>query len=322
MDYQNENTTYLGIDVSKDTLDLFYNRTQKHWQVNNNQKGHDTLIAFLKKATDPISIMEASGGYEKALLMRLLEAGFKVARVDAYRVRCFAKAIGQIAKTDTLDARVLAQYGEKTEIRLLELAALDRIHLGEFLFRREQLINMRTAESNRLKQASTDKIQQSIQSMISYIDSEINKIDKDVDGLVATSKEMQETEKQLTSVVGIGKTTSRILMANLTELGICDRKEIAMLVGIAPVNRDSGTMRGKRAIYGGRKRVRKALYNPTMVAMQHNPAIRDFANELRSRGKAWKVIVIACMRKLLTILNAMMKNGTYWNQHQPFVTPI
>lgn len=245
--------------------------------------------------------------------MALLEAGHCVAVVNPRQVRCFAHALGILAKTDRIDAKTLATYAEQVRPRMMEKPRENQDQITDLVARRRQLIDLRTAEKNRSKQTRQKAVRKSIEQMIRCLDDQIETIDDQIQSLIESDETWNAQAKLLQSVPGIGVGTAASLTADLPELGRLNRQEIAALAGLAPYNRDSGRFRGKRSIWGGRRTVRTALYMATISAKKCNPIIRAFAERLKAQGKAAKVITTACMRKLLVILNTMVKNNTHWN---------
>jgi transposase len=302
---------YVGIDVSKEWLDVSEGG-EKPFRVRNNENGHNELAERLKK--EALIVMEASGGYEKAVVRALVPSGFQIAVVNPRQVRDFARAIGRLAKTDAIDATVLAQFAEAVapQIRALPSPELDAF--SEAVARRRQLVEMRVAEGNRLHAAQGGALRKRIRSHLDWLDKEIRSIDVDLDDRIRGSPIWREKDDLLQSVPGVGPKLSHTLIAEVPELGQLSRRQIAALVGLAPFNRDSGKMQGQRTTWGGRRAARTALYMPAVSAIRCNPKFRAYYRELTSRGKAHKVAIVACMRKLLTILNAMLRDNRPWQE--------
>jgi transposase len=302
---------YIGIDVARDSLEVASRPTGEHWQVTNDLAGIAALIPQLQALKPSLIVLEATGGMELPLLAALGSAGLPVVAVNPRQVRDFAKAIGKLAKTDAIDALVLAHFADalRPAVRPLPDAATQA--LGALVTRRRQLVEMLTAEENRRKTAPTT-IRADIQAHIAWLRNRLKGVDKELSQAVRTSPLWREQENLLRSVPGIGPVVSVTLLADLPELGALDRKQVAALVGLAPLNRDSGTMRGKRTIWGGRATVRAALYMAALVGSRRNPILRALYLRLLAAGKTKKVALTACMRKLLTILNALLKHHTYW----------
>jgi transposase len=256
-------------------------------------------------------IMEATGGYEGHLVTALVEGGYRVSVVNPRQVRDFAKALGILAKTDRIDATVLARFGQQVQPRLLEEDPAQRAELVQLVTRRRQLITLRTIETNHLEHAN-GLAQKSICQILKALEKQIDQVEAEIARLLEANDDWQAKIKLLDSTPGVGPVTSSTLVAELPELGQLNREAIAALVGVAPFNDDSGKHRGKRTIAGGRADVRRTLYMAALSAARSNEVIRDFAQRLRAQGKAPKVVLTACMRKLLVILNTMMKNQTSW----------
>jgi transposase len=304
--------TWIGIDVAKTHLDLAL-AGGKHWRVPNDEAGITALVDAVRDLHPTLVVLEATGGYERAVTAALAAAPIPVAVVNPRQVREFARATGQLAKTDELDAHVLAHFAATLQPEPRSLADPQTEELRDLLARRRQVVGMLTAEKNRLKQA-TRGVRERIKEHIAFLEEELTASNRDLDALLHQSPIWREREDLVRSVPGIGPVASATLVAALPELGQLSRKEIAKLVGIAPLNRDSGRYRGHRRVWGGRAEVRRALYMATLVATRHNPVIRGMYERLLAAGKPKKVALIACMRKLLTILNAILKQRTPWKQ--------
>lgn len=302
---------FVGIDVSKANLDVGIIPESKQLSVANSKSGIDTLVSHLRKIKPTLVVLEATGGLEVKVVSALAVVSLPVVVVNPRQVRDFAKATGKLAKTDTLDAFVLAEFAKviRPEIRVLPDEASKK--LKSLLTRRHQIVEMITAEKNRLSSAPYH-IQGEIKDHINWLKSRLDFLDKGLDEAIKQSPIWQEKVDLLKSAPGIGNVVSFTLLAHLPELGTLNRKQIAALVGVAPFCRDSGTFRGKRMVWGGRANVRSALYMSALVAARHNPVIKEFYERLIKAGKAPKVALVACMRKLLTILNSMIKHKTPW----------
>jgi len=303
---------FIGIDVSKEKLDVAVSSTGEFMSFSNNDVSIPCVVDFVKSFTPSLIVLEATGGMETAVVGVLADKGLPVVVVNPRQVRDFAKATGTLAKTDEIDAHLIARFGEavRPEIRLLKDQEAQK--LTALLARRRQIVEMLTAEKNRLHAAPrwTNK---DIQTNIAWLEKCLKKIDKDLKNLLKKSPIWREKDEILQSTPGVGPVLSMTLLSGLPELGTLNRKEIAALVGVAPLNRDSGLFRGKRIIWGGRASIRSVLYMSTTCAMRFNPTIRIFYERLRKAGKQHKVAITACMRKLLVILNTMIKNRTYWS---------
>ncbi len=302
---------FIGIDISKEHCDLAVipGGTQKRFT--NDEEGHEAILAFVLPLNPSRIVIEASGGYEMGAVRTLADGKLPVVAVNPRQVRDFAKATGRLAKTDTIDAGVLAQFAKAIEPEIRPLPEKDAEVLRALVARRRQLIQMLTMEKNRLEKAPAAG-SEDIRNHIYYLTEALKKIDKDISRTIRKSPLWKEKETILMSMPGVGPVISCNLIAALPELGTLNRKAIAALVGLAPFNRDSGRYRGTRTIWGGRSHVRAILYMGTISAIKFNPAIGAFYKRLVEAGKAKKVAITACMRKLLTILNTMMKNKTTW----------
>jgi transposase len=279
----------------------------------NDAGGIKDLVKRLEEIQASLIVLEATGGVERGVTRALASAELPVVVVNPRQVRDFAKATGQLAKTDHIDAVVLARFAEAVRPAVRPLPDEITLELRALIARRRQITEMIVAENNRLGGASR-AVKKRIDAHIRWLGAELDRADKDLDQSIRHSPIWQENQDLLRTVPGIGPVVSRSLIAELPELGKLNRKQIAALVGIAPLNRDSGTLRGRRSIWGGRAAVRAVLYMATLVASRHNGVIRAFYQRLRSAGKAPKVALVACMRKLLTILNAMIKHKTRWSE--------
>ncbi len=302
--------TVVGIDISKDSLDVAVHASDTQWVFPNDRTGISKLCKKLVSLKPSLVVFEATGGYEMALYLALDEAGLPAAPVNARQVRDFARSTGKLAKTDSLDARVIAHFG--FAIQPAPHPVPDTQELKEVQARRIQLIEMITAETNRLRGAPK-ALKRRIEVHIAFLKSELDGIDSELEEMIQKDPAWSEKDNLLQSTPGIGPTTSAALIAQLPELGTLDRKKIAALVGVAPLNHDSGTFHGRRMVWGGRSNVRAALYMATLVATRYNPVIRQFYLRLCAAGKKKKVALTACMRKLLTILNSMLKYHVPWN---------
>lgn len=305
---------FIGIDVSKARLDIAMRPLGEKESVSNDKAGIEALVKRLGKIQPALIVLEATGGVERSVTCALASAELPVVVVNPRQVRDFAKATGQLAKTDSIDALVLARFAEAVRPAVRPLPDEVTLELRALIARRRQITEMIVAERNRLSAASKS-VRKRIDAHLRWLEAELDRADHDLDHSIRQSPIWQENENLLRSVPGIGPVISRTLLAGLPELGQLNRKQIAALVGIAPLNRDSGTLRGRRSIWGGRATVRAALYMAALVASRRNAAIRAFYKRLRNTGKAPKVALVACMRKLLTILNAMIKHKTRWSEN-------
>jgi transposase len=307
---------FIGIDVARDSLEVASRPAGDQWQVANDPAGIAALLPRLRALQPTLIVLEATGGLELAVLGEIASAGLPVVAVNPRQVRDFAKAIGKLAKTDAIDARVLAHFADAVRPVVRPLPDAATRALGALVTRRRQLVEMLTAEQNRRKTAPT-AIRSDIQGHISWLRKRLNGFDKELSQAVRSSPLWREQEDLLRSVKGVGPVVSVTLLADLPELGTLDRKQVAALVGLAPINRDSGTMRGKRTIWGGRATVRAALYMAALVGSRCNPVLQALYTRLLAAGKTKKVALTACMRKLLTILNAILKHRTRWAPQAP-----
>lgn len=303
---------FVGIDVSKAGLDVYLYEARSAFAVANEPAGLKALGEKLAAAQPQLIVLEASGGYERLCAAWLAQAGWAVAVVNARQVRSFAIATGVLAKSDRVDARVLAHFAATIRPEVRALPDAQRQALAELLGRRRQLVGMLVQETNRLQQARAALVKKDIKSLIALLEKRIGGCDRQLQQLIRGSAVWKAQEDLLRSFTGIGPVSACTLVAELPELGKLNRKQIASLVGVAPIARDSGTWRGQRAIYGGRAQVRCALYMATVSAIRANACIRSFYQRLCAAGKPHKVALIACLRKVLTILNAMMRTRTHW----------
>jgi transposase len=306
------NPTNIGIDVSKDWLDIVVRPSGETWRTENITGKIDVLIEKLEALKPERIIIEATGGYERLVVSKLYLAGLPVCRVNPRRVRYFARSIGQIAKNDKMDGKVLAHFGEAVKPALTQLPTEQEQLLSALLVRREQLSNILVAEKNRLDTAPA-QIRSSLNEHITWLKKQLKELDKEVDAFINDTPDFKEKDELLQEVEGVGKKTAAKLIADVPELGACDRKQIAALVGTAPYDRDSGNKKGQRTISGGRPDVRSVLYMASLAATRFNPVIKEFYQRLLKAGKKKKVAIVACMRKLLTILNAIVRDRKHWN---------
>jgi transposase len=304
---------FIGIDVSKKTLDVHVRPSGEAWQEANDEKGIAALVERARRLKPALIVVEATGGYETPLVASAAAEKLPIVAVNPKQVRAFAKAIGRLAKTDALDAAVIAHFAEavKPEVRALPSESSDK--LRETLTRRRQLLEMTVAEKNRLPMVREKKMQQSIANHLSFLKKELAELEEDLDNEIRSSPLWRKKDDILRSVPGVGPGLARTLLAELPELGTLDRKKIAALVGVAPMNADSGTMRGERHIQGGRSQVRTALYMAALVASRFNPKLKSVYGSLLATGKKPKVALVACMRRLLVILNALVRKDEHWN---------
>jgi transposase len=302
----------VGIDVAKAQLDIALRPTGERWEVPNEDASIATLVPQLQAVCPVLIVLEATGGSQRAVVAALAAAALPVVVVNPRQARDFAQATGQLAKTDVPDARALAHFAEAVRPTPRPLPDAQTDDLRALLARRRQLVAMRTAESNRLGSASP-RVQADLRAHIAWLEQRLAALDDDLDTTLRASPVWHERETLYRSVPGIGPVCARTLVLDLPELGTLSRQRIAALGGVAPLNRDSGTLRGHRTIWGGRSHVRATLYRGTLVAVRDNPVLKAFYERLCRAGKVKKVALIACMRKLLTILNAMVKHHKPWH---------
>ena len=306
---------FVGIDVAKAQLDIAVRPSGERWAVPNDADGVVTLGERLQALHPTLIVLEATGGLERIATAALATAGLPVIVVNPRQARDFARATGQLAKTDALDARALAHFADVIRPTPRPLPDTQTQELRALLGRRQQLIGMRTAEQNRLA-GTSERLTQDIEAHIAWLNARIATLDDDLETMLRASPLWRENDDLLQSVPGIGPVCARTLLLELPELGTLTRQQIAALVGVAPLNCDSGTLRGRRIIWGGRAHVRTVLYMGTLVATRFNPQIKAFYQRLLAAGKIKKVALTACMHKLLTILNAMLKHRTVWQAQE------
>ncbi len=302
---------YVGIDVAKDRLDVAQRPGTEIWWVTNDDGGIADLVARLKVIRPTLVVLEATGGIELPLVGTLAAAGLPVVVVNPRQTREFARATGRLAKTDAIDAQVLAQFAEAVRPALRPLANAATQQLSSLVARRRQVIEMLTAEKNRLRTAAP-AVRGHVKEHILWLERSLSELDSELGQAIQSSDVWRARDDLLQSAPGVGPVLSITLLAHLPELGSLSRKEIAALVGVAPLNRDSGTLRGRRTVWGGRPQVRAVLYMGALVATRRNPIIQAFYQRLLAAGKPKKVALTACMRKLLTILNAMLRYQSPW----------
>lgn len=304
---------FVGIDVAKDRLDVAVRPGGQAWGEANGPEGIARLVEQVRGLQPRLVVLEATGGYQLPVMAALLAAGLPVVVVNPRQIRDFAKATGRLAKTDALDAEAIAHFGEVVKPEPRPLPDTAALHLQELLTRRRQLLGMIVAEENHLGMVRDPAIRKAVQRHVEQLRRMLRDLDTDVEHRLRSSPVWRAKNELLQSVPGVGQVLAVTLLACLPELGRLNRKEIASLAGVAPFNRDSGRMHGVRTVWGGRANVRTALYMGTLAATRFNPVIRAFYARLRANGKRPKVALTACMRKLLVILNTMVREGTTWN---------
>lgn len=304
--------TIIGIDISKKRLDVAILPANEQWAVRNGEPEREELAARLRAHGPRLVVVEATGGLEVPVVAVLAAAGLPVVVVNPRNVRAFAQAKGTLAKTDKLDSNILAQFGQSIEPELRPLKDAETQELDALITRRRQLVDMVVQEKNRLSGAPR-RVQRDIKEHIEELQRWLARLNVDIGDAVKSHPLWKEQDSLLRSTPGVGIVLSTTVLAELQEIGKLDRRKIAALVGVAPFNRDSGMMRGRRRIWGGRAQVRTVLYMATLSAIRFNPVVRAFFDRLRAAGKPWKVALTASMRKLLTILNAMVRDGRRWS---------
>lgn len=313
----------IGIDVAKAELVVAARPSGERWTVANDERGVRTLVERLRATAPTLVVLEATGGYELLCVAGLAAAGLPVVVVNPRQVRDFARATGQLAKTDRIDADVLALFAERVRPAVRPLPDAEAQELEALLARRRQLLEMLQAERNRLGQVfgrGKQPVKKSLKTHIAFLERELTLADTDLGAMIRHSPAWRERDDLLQSVPGVGRVLSFTLLADLPELGRLSRREIAKLVGVAPLSRDSGTLRGRRFVQGGRASVRAVLYMAALVATKRNPVIAGFYHRLLAAGKPKKLALVACMRKLLTILNTMARTGQRWSLEIAFAT--
>ena len=305
---------FVGIDVSRDKLDVARSDSDSLLTVANDAGGILDLVDRLRRRAPAVIVVEATGGLERAVVDALLDAGLSVAVANPAHVRHFAKGIRILAKTDRIDAFVLVEYARRASPRLAEKRSKNQVELDALVTCRRQLLLVRTEQSNRRGRTMSKAAIKAIDAVLKALDKQVADLDKQIRKLIESDDDFNSIDKLLQSVPGVGAVLSSTLLAELIELGAVDRRQISALVGVAPFNHDSGRMKGKRCIRGGRAQVRSVLYMASVAAMRFNPIIKAFAQRLKQTGKLNKVVIVACMRKLLAILNAMIREKLTWHE--------
>jgi transposase len=315
-------SVHVGIDVAKDTLELCLLPGGQTLSVGNDDAGIAQIVALLKQHPVVLVLLEATGRYERRVASELLDAGFNVAVVNPRQARDFARALGKLAKTDRLDAATLAQFASLGHARIAEKVPENRRMLDDLVTRRRQVVQMLVAEGHRLDALSEKVARRSVHAVIRLLEQQREDLDREIARLIGSDDDWRNKRDLLQSVPGVGPATASQLVSDLPELGKLNRQQIAALVGVAPLNRDSGTVRGRRHVFGGRADLRAVLYMAAVSASRFNPTIRAFYLRLKEAGKPFKVRVVACMRKLLLILNQMLHHNEPWRAPVPAVTSI
>jgi len=310
-----EAETFIGIDVGKAYLEVAVWNSEACWQVSNDGEGIEKLILDLQALSPTLIVVEATGGLELAAVAAMAAAKLPVAVVNPTRVRHFARSTGQWAKTDRLDAKVLAHFAQAVRPQVRPLRSQEEEYLAALVTRRRQVVAMLTAEKNRCG-STRPQLRDRVEKHIQWLEEELKSLDEEIEDFIHGSPLWKEKEALLRSVPGVGPVTAATLLAELPELGTLNRQKIAALVGVAPLNKDSGQKRGKRRVFGGRAAVRRTLYMAALSATKFNPVIRSFYEKLLRRGKEKKVALTACMRKLLVILNSMVRHHRPWQPYE------
>lgn len=309
-------SVHIGIDVSKARLDVAVHESGEAFAAANTEAGWESLAERLAALSPALIVVEASGGFEQGVLFALSTAGLPLARVNPRRTHSFARAMGYLAKTDRIDAGVLAHFAATVHPRLAEIPSAAQLALGELLARRQALAAMLVAERNRLRSTRTEAVCLALKRHIVWLERELEGHNNELKGMLARSQTWQPLDELLRSMPGVGRVAAAALLAQLPELGRLNRREIAALVGLAPFNRDSGSAQGARRISGGRPAVRRVLYMCAVSGLRCNPALQAFYQRLKAEGKPSKVALTACMRKLLITLNAMVRDPCPWDPHR------
>ena len=307
---------FVGVDVAKAHVDVCYYPTGEGFRVSRDATGLEQVVERLRQVSPELIVLEATGGFERVVTATLGGAGLPIVVVNPRRIRDFAGALGRLAKTDRIDAEVIARFAATVRPEVRPLPDETMVHFAELAARRRQLVEMISAESLRMQQAGLKRVIRQIKAHIAWLQKELTEHDTDLDEAVRASEVWREREALLTSVPGVGKTVARTLIADLPELGTLDRRQVAALAGLAPIAHDSGAHRGKRHISGGRSSVRAKLYMAAWVGCRYNPVLKACYARLTAAGKPRKVALVACMRKLLTILNAIVRTQEPWRTAQ------
>ena len=306
---------FIGIDISKTQMDVAIWDNEETWEFENEAAGWQEMVEIAKELKPSLIVVEASGGIEQRVVAELYLEELPIAIVNPTRVRNFARSTGQLAKTDKLDARLIAHFAQAVRPKVRPLRTAEQEHLNALVTRRRQVVQILTAEKNR-RSTTHSTLRKRLQQHIEWLNAELEGLDEEIEQYIKESPSWRKNAALLRSVPGVGPVTASTLLAALPELGTRNRQQIAALVGVAPLNKDSGKMRGKRRVFGGRAPVRRALYMATLVATRVNPVIRSFYEHLLAQGKEKKVALTACMRKLLVILNSMIRTQQTWRPYR------
>jgi len=308
---------FIGMDINKEQIDVAMRGKKENWEFSNESDGIQELVSLMKQIRPTLIVVEASGGLEQSVVRALYLEKMPITIVNPTRIRAFARSIGQLAKTDPLDAKVISHFAQAVRPQVRPLRSAEEDHLDALVTRRRQIVQMLTAEKNR-RSTTHPELQTSLWDHIAWLKEEQKRLDEAIEAFIQEKAEWKEKAALLRSVPGVGPVTASTLLAELPELGTRNRKQIAALVGVAPINKDSGPKKGKRRVFGGRASVRRTLYMATLVATRSNPVIRTFYERLLASGKEKKVALTACMRKLLIILNAMIRSKKPWQPNFVF----
>jgi transposase len=307
-----KSSVWIGIDVAKETLEVKSSPGEIHLSPDNSAKGHRQIVSALKDSQVNLVVVEATGGYEKAVAAELLAAGYKVVVANPRQIRDFARGIGVLAKTDKIDAEVIARFAQVVEPKPRPRRSPENEELSALVLRRRQLVDLKVQEDGHMEAAREKRSRSSIEKVRRLINKQIEELEVAIADLIQADSELSHKNEILRSVKGIGPRTSAMLLSRLPELGQLNRQQVASLVGVAPWDLQSGPHKGKKCIWGGRSEVRSVLYMATLSAIRSNPLLMEYAARLASAGKAAKVVIVACMRKLLVILNTLIRNDTKW----------
>ena len=303
---------FVGIDISKHKLDVALGKDGESFTIPYDDQHIHSLVQKLLNIQPSIILLEATGGLENKLVLQLTQHNLPVVVINPRQVRDFAKAVGRLAKTDCIDAKILAYFAEAIQPEIKPVLDEKTAEIKALIRRRKQLVKLITAEKNRLQQAP-EILANDIKELIQFLQNQLKKINSDIDNHISLNKDQLDIQKILQSVPGIGPLTSASILVELPELGTLSNKKIAALAGLAPFNKDSGSFKGTKSVWGGRAYIRSVLYMATLTAIRYNPVIKDFYNRLINVGKKKKIAITACMRKLLVIFNALVKKHETWN---------
>lgn len=314
MNESNIKIDYVGIDISKHTLEVAWDSTSKTSCYRNTPEGIARLLVKLRESPRPFVIIEPTGGYETHLEQACHAANIEIISVLANRIREFARASGQLAKNDKIDARMILQYGQIFNLSAKDISMRKNPEMKALMARREQLVKLIAQEKHHLESTYNPSMKEEVKRNIKWLETQLEKVEQAISDLIAADKALQEKSEYIQSIKGVGKVLTMQSLSSLPELGLVSNKEIAALVGVAPYVRESGQYRGQTRIYGGRADIRKVLYMACLSARQHNPSIKAFYERLRAKGKPYKVVMIACMRKLIIMMNCVCSEKRLWQE--------